>query len=348
MIITQEDTYMKTRNHRHLSLTVDYAFKNVFGDERHIESLKYLLYTILGYSKDAFEEIRIVNTEQTREYDEGKELRLDIIAKLKSGENINIEMQMDNLRSNMKRFLLYWATFYSRQLKRGERYDKLKKTISINLLNYELSDSNKLHSIYHIREDETGRILTDMLEMHTIELPKLHDAKAIEQESDEFIRLMKFISSEDEKERIMLSKYQEELLDVIHIMDTLTDDDEQWFAYLSREKYLRDHITREYHLKDMEDRIARMTEKVTRMTEEVAQREEELAQMTEEVAQQKEEVRKLESEIEQTVNLAEQRGIKHGEIKGLLLANFSNEKISALTEASDKEIQALRDEMEWR
>ncbi len=287
------------KKQRQLSLKVDFAFKSVFGDERHIESLKYLLYTILGYPKDMFEDIHILNTEQTRTYYDGKEPRLDIVARLKNGENINIEMQMNNLQSNTKRFLLYWSTVYSRQLKKGHPYDNLKKTISINLLNYELADSNKIHSVYHITEDETGSMLTDMLEIHTIELGKLDNSKAIEKETDEFIRLMKFISSDDEEERKMLSKYQKELIDVIHIMDTLTDDDEQWYAYLSREKFLRDQVSREYHWKNVEDRVNQLKTEVNQLQAEVKQQQSEIKQQQAEVKQQQAEVKQQQSEIKQ-------------------------------------------------
>ncbi len=84
----------------------------------------------------------------------------------------------------------------------------------------------------------------------------------IKDEDEEFVRLMKFISSEDKEEMKMLSKYQEELIEVIHIMDTLTDDDEQWYEYLGREKFLREQVTIEYERKQQEEKIAELQEKM--------------------------------------------------------------------------------------
>ncbi len=185
----------------------------------------------------------------TKDYYGGKESRLDILVRLKNGEYINIEMQMDNVRSNEKRFLFYWANIYNRQLKKGEPYEKLTKTISISILDYELENSEKLHSIYHITEDETGRKLTDMLEIHTIELPKLKREHLIKKENKEFVNLMKLISSEDKEEMEMLAKQQAELAEIIDVMNTMTDDDEKWYAYLSREKFLRDQINKEHYWK---------------------------------------------------------------------------------------------------
>ncbi len=237
------------KEERQIKLKVDFAFKNVFGDEKHINGLKYLLHTILAYSKDEFEEINILNSEMTKDYYGGKESRLDILVRLKNGEYINIEMQMDNVKSNEKRFLLYWSLVYNRQLKKGDPYEKLTKTISISILDYELENSDRLHSIYHITEDETGRKLTDMLEIHTIELPKLKKEELIKKENKEFINLMRLISSEDKEEMKMLAKEQAELAEIINVMNTMTDDDEKWYAYLSREKFLRDQINKEYYWK---------------------------------------------------------------------------------------------------
>ncbi len=246
----KEGQKVENKEERQITLKVDYAFKTVFGDEKNIVPLKYLLYTILGYSNDEFKEIHILNSEQTRNYYDGKESRLDILARLKNGEYINIEMQMDNTQSNEKRFLFYWANVYTRQLKRSEPYDKLTKTISINLLDYELKNSEKIHSVYHITEDETGKRLTDVLEIHNIELTKLKNRKALERENEDFITLMKFISSEDKEELKMLAKQKEELAEIVEVMDTLTYDDEKWYAYLSREKFLRDQISKEYYWKN--------------------------------------------------------------------------------------------------
>ncbi len=237
----------ENKKDRKISLKVDYAFKKVFGDERHTDALKYLLHTILGYDKDTFEELSIQNTEQTRNYYASKESRLDILAKLKSGELINIEMQVDNIQSNAKRFLYYWATVYDRQLKLGEPYENLRKTISINLLDYELDNSKKLHSVYHITEDETGERYTDILEIHNIELPKLKNISTLEKVDKNFISLMKFISAESKEEMKMIAKYVEELDEVLNIMNSLEEDDDTWYAYLSREKFLRDQISKEHY-----------------------------------------------------------------------------------------------------
>lgn len=61
-----------------------------------------------------------------------------------------------------------------RQTKEGDTFDTLKKCITINIVDYEFLPMKKMHTRYHITEDETGYRLTDVLEVHFCELKKLN------------------------------------------------------------------------------------------------------------------------------------------------------------------------------
>ncbi|WP_258075037.1 Rpn family recombination-promoting nuclease/putative transposase [Brachyspira murdochii] len=56
--------------------------------------------------------------------------------------------------------LYYWASNYSKLLKHGKKYDALTTVISINLLDFNLNDTNN------------KKLLTDHLQIHIIELKK--------------------------------------------------------------------------------------------------------------------------------------------------------------------------------
>ncbi|WP_279285531.1 Rpn family recombination-promoting nuclease/putative transposase [Clostridium sp. C8-1-8] len=62
-------------------------------------------------------------------------------------------------------------------MKKGENYKNLNKTITINILNFNHIDSKKYHTTYHLWEDEEKTKLTDILEIHFVELPKFLDEK---------------------------------------------------------------------------------------------------------------------------------------------------------------------------
>jgi len=49
------------------------------------------------------------------------------------------------------------------------------KTITVNIVNFNCIDNDKAHNVFHIREDSAGIILTDVLEIHFLELTKLNE-----------------------------------------------------------------------------------------------------------------------------------------------------------------------------
>ena len=80
------------------------------------------------------------------------------------------------------RSLFYWARNYT-DLKRGDPYTELKRTVSINILDFVLFDAEKCpsyHSLFGIYDLETMQKLTADFEMHFLELPKLSSLKVSE------------------------------------------------------------------------------------------------------------------------------------------------------------------------
>ncbi|WP_006523540.1 PD-(D/E)XK nuclease family transposase [Desulfoscipio gibsoniae] len=52
------------------------------------------------------------------------------------------------------------------------------KTITINILGFDwFQDRGRYHHVFHVREDETGRLLSDDLEIHFLELEKIKSIK---------------------------------------------------------------------------------------------------------------------------------------------------------------------------
>ena len=114
---------------------------------------------------------------QDREIDgddpEDKESRLDIHARSSDGAIVNVEVQATSLASMGKRALFYWSRLYS--LKRGEAYWRLPRTISINILDFELFPElpgDFLNTYAVLNTKHSTHRLTDDLEIHFLEVPK--------------------------------------------------------------------------------------------------------------------------------------------------------------------------------
>ena len=77
---------------------------------------------------------------------------------------------------------------YEEQLNEGEDYSKLKRTICINIFNFKYLKTKKFHTGYRLKEIETNEELTDIIEIHFIEIPKLKESD----EKDMLVAWMSF------------------------------------------------------------------------------------------------------------------------------------------------------------
>ena len=103
-----------------------------------------------------------------------------------------------------KRTLNYWSKMYSSQMKEGMDYGELCKTITINIVNFRyLSHIHNYHSTFQLYEREQKLLLTDMLEIHFMELPKLlikWRNREVDPREDQLVRwLLLLEASEDEE-----------------------------------------------------------------------------------------------------------------------------------------------------
>lgn len=69
-----------------------------------------------------------------------------------------------------ERTIFYWSKMYTSQIKPGDTYDKLKKCVTINIVDFKCTPLKKLYSTYHLTEDKTGYRLTDIIEVHFLEI----------------------------------------------------------------------------------------------------------------------------------------------------------------------------------
>lgn len=159
---------------RLLNPKVDFIFKKIFGSEKHPNILISFLNAVMK-PVDPITSVAINNTEITKDFLEDKFSRLDVKATTSKGEIINIEIQIKNEFNMIKRSLYYWSKLYEEQLTEGDQYDKLSRTVCINILDFKYLGNDRFHNGYRLKEIETNEELTDIQEIHFIEIPKLQD-----------------------------------------------------------------------------------------------------------------------------------------------------------------------------
>lgn len=155
-----------------LNPRVDFAFKKLFGSEENKDCLISLINSIVS-EEDRIVDVVLLNPYNAKEYREDKLLILDIKAKDERGQYYNIEMQIANEIHYNQRALYYWSKLYAGQLKEGGIYNDLRKTISINVLNFNhFSREEGYHHIFHLLHAKSHRRYFEDLELHFIELEK--------------------------------------------------------------------------------------------------------------------------------------------------------------------------------
>jgi len=220
----------------------DFIFRHLFGKQASEESLKALLNAILRPDgKDPISSLQIAgNMELGSDTRTGKNGRLDILAELSGGELINIEMQMVERDNMVKRTLFYLSKLFASALTAGNPYESLRKTITINLLNFNLFPYDRFHSTYHFYEDHEERaLLTDALEVHFIEFPKFE-----RMDKDTSIALHRWLMFMDEK-------LPENQLKELMAMDPIIAKTEEKLEELSLEERFKDFLDdKERYLRD--------------------------------------------------------------------------------------------------
>ena len=236
-----------------MQLTVDYAFKRVFGKNGNESILKDLLESILNIE---IKSITIQNPEIPKNIKDGKVGVLDVRAELNGDEITEVEMQVQDQHNIDKRSPTYLTKIYSDQLKEGEQYIEVKKVVVINILNFDYYKRNSYHSVARMMFEESkenekvdlGYIVEDKyatkdLEMHFIELTKFR--KKDPDMSNKLEQWLCLICDEEDKIKMAESK-NEEIEKAKKELEKLAMNPEDRELYELRLKAIRDEMNIRY------------------------------------------------------------------------------------------------------
>ena len=227
-----------------MDLKVDFAFKELFGRSGNEPILIAFLNAALKRSSgEQITSIELQNPELRPRYMEDKKSILDIHARTADGTRINIEIQLDNRYDMEKRTLYYWSCLFSDQMQKGMSYSELAQTITINILNFRyVKASNQYHSTFHLYEDTERFPLTDALEIHFMEIPKLMvnwRNRTVNPHEDRLVRWLLLLEADDEEIR--------NELEAIGMSDPVRKEAFEKWEDISRDP----HALAEYHSRRM-------------------------------------------------------------------------------------------------
>ncbi len=240
--------YTKGMNRkRPLNPMDDIFVKYLLGTEENKDLLISFINAVLdekGY--DLVLDVEIKNPFNPAKIIESKFSVLDIKAKDTKGRMINIEVQVSSDPYFASRSLYYWAKIYSDQLESGDQYRELNQTICINLLSFNLFETqDSFHSCFQITEvGKPENILTEDLQIHFIEIEKLKSHLEKHEPRDTLEGWCYYFLNEgliEEDKMPVLLKKDKIFNKAGSIYRNFTADEEKMELIEAREKWLKDY-----------------------------------------------------------------------------------------------------------
>ncbi len=216
---------------------IDFAFKEIMMNN---EARLGFLSAILKLNPKEIKDTKILNTNLRKLHKDDKQGILDVRILMNNDVEIDIEIQLSELKVWADRSLFYLSKMYVEQIEEGQQYDVFKRCVSISILDFTLfHDTDEFYSCFHIREDNRHTLYTDKMEFHVLELSKL--PKELKEDTSDILLWAKFISAEREEEFDMLATKNPYIKSAYEQLQVISQDKKKRLEYEAREKAIRDH-----------------------------------------------------------------------------------------------------------
>ncbi|HAT4114548.1 TPA: Rpn family recombination-promoting nuclease/putative transposase [Clostridium perfringens] len=230
-----------------LNPQIDFVFKKIFGTEKNKPILINFLNAVIK-PITPIKDVEIKNNDIDKDFIEDKFSRLDVKATTSNKEHINIEIQVKNEYNMIQRTLYYWSKMYSEQIQNRDNYSKLERTVCINILNFKYLKNDKYHNAYRLKEITSNEELTDLQEIHFIELPKFNEIGNKEyvenvEKMDALEKWLEFLVEPESNTVRQLELSNEEIKLAKSELYRLSMDSKEREQYNMREKAIYDRIS---------------------------------------------------------------------------------------------------------
>jgi len=227
--------------------TVDFVFKRLFATEENAGILIHFLNGVLQFPESKrIRRIEFVTPVQDRETEDDKLTVVDVRVRDQSDRLLIIEMQVIITKAFCERLLYYWAREYRDQLHSGEDYSLLQPTILVCVVVDSLFPTAKgAHHRLRVKSDDGALLLTDRLEIHTLELAKFQDSE--NQLENDLERWLYFLKNGEEIDPDAVPEEIDvpEIRQALEVLNVISQTERDRAEYEQRMKRQRDLINRD-------------------------------------------------------------------------------------------------------
>jgi predicted transposase/invertase (TIGR01784 family) len=219
------------------------VFKWVFGAEGGTDVLRWLVDAVLGLPVGELDDVVLAATHRGPETHGGKEVVLDVTVRTTTGRMIDVEVQVLPMRGFTDRLAFYVARMLSGQLRSGEDYQELvlRPVVLVALTGFTMfTDAEDYHRVFHLRDQDHQVVLSPVLEVHTVELPKV----PMMDDGSQLWAWSRFVAARTEEELDMVAAGNPHVAQAVQRVRHFTDDEQRRLDLEAHEKWLHDQATR--------------------------------------------------------------------------------------------------------
>ncbi len=220
---------------------IDLVFKKLFGTDENKDLLKSLINSVLPENQK-ITTITIKNPYNEIDFVGDRLSVVDIKATDDKDHWYNIEIQIREQSFFGRRSLFYWSELYSGQLFETDSFDKLNKTISINLLDFKYFPDDRYVRRYSLKDFDTNETYPEMdyIDMYYVELRKFdNELKHVKNTLDRWITFLNK-AGELEKDKLPKELAEPEIKKAMETLERINLSKKEREYYEERKKFLRD------------------------------------------------------------------------------------------------------------
>ncbi len=216
--------------------TVDFCFKELMQNPKVRQGF---IAALLKVDPKMITKTTLLPTFLSRDSADGKLGILDVRVKLINGTQIDMEMQVAFFDAWQNRILFYLCKMYTEQMKKGDDYNVLQKCLHVSILDFNhFPDDEECYRTITLRDNKTGELYSDLLEIQILELKKLPKELP---DDDDIISWMRFFSGKRKEDFQKMADTNEYIGEAYDTLMELSADEKKRLEYEAREKAIRDY-----------------------------------------------------------------------------------------------------------
>jgi predicted transposase/invertase (TIGR01784 family) len=173
-----------------------------WGNRKYLDNTKALLKACIDLPDDEIDSITLIDPFLPRLWKRDKLGIVDLKALTKIGKIIHVELQARKDPDMRNRILYYAGKLIYEQIKQGDEFRKINRTICVVICDHELlAVEEDYKNQYFVMNQKSHKIFTDVVEIITVELPKVPDTD----NGDPLWPFLKFFKCREEEDFTMLT-----------------------------------------------------------------------------------------------------------------------------------------------